>query len=233
MTSAGVPVVALQVMGTLILSSAIVRAADISVKADNPMAEFDGKTWDDYQQRVLAHLDARGLLDVHMQAVRGLLTVISNGTPEEKALYPSLSPAGRRSLIMVYNVHATRVHEEDYPAGFQEYEDIGLGGSGGVARSLFDSPAMRELQDVLGGDDVQVGAIYLYNMAEAKKVKQITDRMDLAWAQTVDSDTNTIKLREWVAVTKCLHRVFTHNAVPAVVALVAKVNKICGVGLFI
>ena len=71
------------------------------------MAEFDGKAWDDYQQRVLAHLDACGLLDVHVQAVRGSLAVISNGTPEGKALYPSLSPVGRRFLVMVYVVRAT------------------------------------------------------------------------------------------------------------------------------
>ena len=57
--------------------------------------------------------------------------------------------------------------------------------------------------------------------------------MDSAWAQTVDPDTNTIKLREWVAVTKCLHRIFTHKAVPTVEAVVAKVNKICDVKLFI
>jgi len=61
----------------------------------------------------------------------------------------------------------------------------------------------------------------------------ITHRMDSAWAQTVDPDTNTIKLREWVAVTKCLHRILTHKAVPTVQAVVAKVNKICGVELFI
>ena len=90
MTGAGVPVVAPRVIVALMtLSSAIVRAAVISVKADKHMAEFDGKTWDDYEQRLCAHLDARGLLDVHVQAVRGSLTVISNGTPEEKALYPT------------------------------------------------------------------------------------------------------------------------------------------------
>ena len=74
-------------------------------------------------------------------------------------------------------------------------------GSGGVARNLFDSPAARELRDVLGGDNVQVGAIYPYNEAEAKKAKEITHRMDSAWAQTADPDINTIKLREWAAVT--------------------------------
>ena len=153
MTGAGVPVVAPRVIVALMtLSSAIVRAADISVKADKHTAEFDGKTWDDYEQRLFAHLDARGLLDVHVQAVRGSLTVISNGTPEEKALYPSLSPVGRRSLVMVYDVRATRMREDDYPAGSQWFEDIGIGGSGGVARNLFDSPAARELRDVLGGD---------------------------------------------------------------------------------
>ena len=104
------------------------------------MAEFDGKAWDDYQQRVLAHLDACGLLDVHVQAVRGSLAVISNGTPEGKALYPSLSPVGRRSLVMVYVVRATWMREDNYLAGAQEYEDIGIGGSGGVARNLFNLP---------------------------------------------------------------------------------------------
>ena len=168
-----------------------------------------------------------------MQAVCGSLTVISNGTPEEKALYPSLSPVGRRSLVMVYDVRATRMREDDYLAGSQLSEDIGSRGSGGVARNLFDSPAARELRDVLGGDDVQVGAIYPYNEAEAKKAMDITHRMDSAWAQTVDPDTNTIKLREWVAVTKCLHRILTYKAVPTVVAVVAKVNKIYGVELFI
>ena len=123
---------------------------------------------------MFAHLDARGLLDVHVQAVRGSLTVISNGTPEEKALYPSLSPVGRRSLVMVYDVRATRVREDDYPAGSRGFEDIGIGGSGGVARNLFDSPAARELRDVLGGDDVQVGAVYPYNVAKAKKAMDIT-----------------------------------------------------------
>ena len=49
----------------------------------------------------------------------------------------------------------------------------------------------------------------------------------------MDPDTNTIKLKEWVAVTKCLHRIFTYKAVPTVEAVVAKVNKICGVELFI
>ena len=45
MTGAGVPVVAPRVIVALMpLSSAIVRAADISVKADKHMAEFDGKT---------------------------------------------------------------------------------------------------------------------------------------------------------------------------------------------
>ena len=69
MTGAGVPVVAPRVIVALMtLSSAIVRAADISVKADKHMAEFDGKTWDDYEQRLFAHLDARGLLDVHVQS---------------------------------------------------------------------------------------------------------------------------------------------------------------------
>ena len=63
---------------------------------------------------------------------------------------------------------------------------IGIGGSGGVARNLFDSPATRELRDVLGGDDVQVGAVYLYNETEAKKAMDVTHRMDSAWAQTVD-----------------------------------------------
>ena len=66
------------------------------------------------------------------------------------------------------------------------FEDIGIRGSGGVARNLFDSPAVRELRDVLGGDGVQVGAIYPYNEADAKKAKDITHRMDSAWAQTVD-----------------------------------------------
>ena len=178
MTGAGVPVVALRVMAALILSSAIVRAAGISVKADKQMAEFDGKAWDGYQQRMFAHLDARGLLDVHVQAVRGSLTVISNGTPEEKALYPSLSPVGRRSLVMVYDVRATRVREDDYPAGSRGLEDIGIGGSGGVARNLFDSPAARELRDVLGGNGVQVGAGYPYNETEAKKAMDITHRMN-------------------------------------------------------
>ena len=48
MTGASVPVVAPRVIVALMtLSSAIVRAADISVKADKHMSEFDGKTWDD------------------------------------------------------------------------------------------------------------------------------------------------------------------------------------------
>ena len=173
------------------------------------------------------------MLDVHMQAVHGSLTVISNRMPEEKALYESLSPVGRRFLVMVYDVRATRMREDDYLAGSQGFEDINIRGSGGVSRNLFDSPAARELRDVLGGDDVQVGAIYLYNEAEAKKAKETTHRMDSAWAQTVDPDTNTIKLREWVAVTKCLHRTFTYKAIPTVMAVVAKVNKICRVELFI
>ena len=54
-----------------------------------------------------------------------------------------------------------------------------------------------------------MGAIYPYNKAEAKKAMDITHRMDSAWAQTVDPDINTIKLREWVAVTKCLHCILT------------------------
>ena len=49
----------------------------------------------------------------------------------------------------------------------------------------------------------------------------------------MDQDTNTIKLREWVAITKCLHHIFTHKVVPRVVVVVAKVNKICGIELFI
>ena len=57
--------------------------------------------------------------------------------------------------------------------------------------------------------------------------------MDSAMAQTVDPDTNTIKLRKWIAVTKCLHRIFTHKAVTTDVAVVAKVNEICGVELLI
>ena len=95
-TGAGVSVVALRVMAALILSSAVVRAAGISVKADKLMAEFDGRAWDDYQWHVLAHLNACGLLGIHAQAARGTLTVTSNGTPEEKALrvYPSLPPVG-------------------------------------------------------------------------------------------------------------------------------------------
>ena len=81
-------------MAALILSSAIVQAAGISVKADKHMAEFDGKVWDNYQQCVFAHFDVCGLLDVHMKPVHGSLVVISNRTPEEKALYPSLSLVG-------------------------------------------------------------------------------------------------------------------------------------------
>ena len=64
-------------------------------------------------------------------------------------------------------------------------------------------------------------------------LKEITYRMDSAWAQIVDPDTNTIKLKEWLAVSKCLHCIVTHKAIPAVVAaVVAKVNKSCGVELF-
>ena len=121
------------------------------------------------------------------------------------------------------------MRENNYPAGSREHEGIGMGGSGGVARNLFDSPAARELRDVLGGDDVQVGAIYPYNETEARKAMDITHRMDSAWAQTADPDMTTIKIREWVAVTKTLHRILTHKAVPTVVAVVHKVNKICGV----
>ena len=75
---------------------------------------------------------------------------------------------------------------------------------------------------------MQVGAIYPYNEAEAKETKEITSRVSSAWTQVVDPYINTIKLREWLAVTQCLHRIFTYKAVPTVKAVVAKVHKICG-----
>ena len=65
------------------------------------------------ERLMVAHLYACGLLDVHMQAACGSQVVISNRTPEEKALYPSLSPVGQRSLAMVYGVRATWAREDD------------------------------------------------------------------------------------------------------------------------
>ena len=97
----------------------------------------------------------------------------------------------------------TLMREDDYLTGSRVHQDIGIRGSGGVACNLFDSPAARELRHVLGGDNVQVRAIYPYDETKAKKAKEITHRMDSAWAEAADppADTSTIKLREWIACT--------------------------------
>ena len=144
MTGAGVPVVAQRVMSALIPPSATVRAAGISAKADKQMAEFDAKAWDDYQQRLFAHLDARGLLDVYVQAVRGSLTVISNRTPTgEGQVYlwwdDGPSSWSKMCLLPVWARTTTWLDPEG------SIKDISIEGSDGVARILFDSPAAREL----------------------------------------------------------------------------------------
>ena len=76
-----------------------------------------------------------------MQAVPGSLRVISNATPKEQALYPSLFEVERRSLVMVCDVRANRVRKDGNPIGSRLHEYIDIGGSGGVARNLFDWPA--------------------------------------------------------------------------------------------
>ena len=82
---------------------------------------------------------------------------------------------------------------------------------------------------------MQVGAIYPYNEAETKKAKEVTMQPHGLGMGTDRGPRHQhhIKLREWVAITKCLHRIFTHKAVPTVVAVVDKVSKICRVELFI
>ena len=62
------------------------------------------------------------------------------------------------------------------------HKGISIGGSGGVARSLPGWPAAHELQDVLGSDDMHIGAIYPYNEAEARKVTDITHQKLQAFA---------------------------------------------------
>ena len=94
---------------------------------------------------MFAHLNASGLLDVHVQAIHGSLAVISNGTPKEKALYPRLPPVGPRSLAMVYDVSASQMREDGHLTGSRVHEGTGIRGSGGVARYLFELPAAHEL----------------------------------------------------------------------------------------
>ena len=221
-------------------TSSLLRDAEVRAKAGKLFEAFSGNSadWDDWTKWLFSHLGSRGLVQWFDLAVRGKCAIVSNGSPEERAQFGMLGGVARRCLVIVYEVDArlARSGGRASSVGATNHLDIDIGGRRQfpTARMLnFDSPIAQDVRSALGEDAaVGVDAAFEYDATAAARLEKVTDRLDSAWRFDPDS-ANTVKIKEWLACTMTVHRIIMYKAAPTVKLAASKVQKICGVDLFI
>ena len=229
-------------------TSSVLRGADATLKGDKNLESYSGlnKDWDDYTALLFSHVDSRGLLLFFNHALHERIAIVSDGSVGERSLYTQIGAVARRVLVVVVDVQARRAassardidaRSSGVGGGIGAQLSSDAGGSGGRLDVHAESPVVQRVRAVLGEDEldrVRVNAVFKHDTAEAARRAAVVGRLDSAWAlQQFDTQEMTVNLKEWLQATRAIYRVLMYKAVPTVKLTANKVNKICGVDLFL
>ena len=221
--------------------SMLPEAADFSLRTDRSAPRFEDQPFYQYNDLLIAQLEARMLADCTILGVYEALVVKMDGGAKDKARIKVLGPHGRRALHMYLNVHIKSEREDRGSSAKRPAADGDAASSTDIFQRFLsfraDGAGKDDTLEAASGAELQ-GRLRAVFPGEAEtKLKNriiIEDKFDgiKDIVDAIDVENYVVTVSDYAKVSQVLYRVIMAGASAPVLLTAAAVPRQNGFDLF-